>query len=74
MAPLPKARGTQRAGTKIKTHADGFEQALDKAVDAAAKKWPKGKHRANVIYQVEIEIVNPGSIGDYIVELQPLDP
>ncbi|MHB8643241.1 MAG: hypothetical protein ACYDA3_10195 [Gaiellaceae bacterium] len=73
MAPLPKARGSQRAGAKVKTHANGFEQAFDKAVDAAAKKWPKGKHRATVLYQVEIEIVNPGSVGDYIVVLQPLD-
>jgi hypothetical protein len=53
------------------SHMDGFSAALDKALDAAAKRIGTGTYDVNVEFWATIKVTNPGQIQHYGVTLTP---
>jgi hypothetical protein len=51
-------------------HEEGWRHALDNAL-AKKSGWPKGDHTAAVELSAKINVVNPGSIVEYVVTLRP---
>jgi hypothetical protein len=53
-------------------HEEGWRHALDNAL-AKKSGWPKGDNMAVVEFSARINVVNPGSIVEYVVMLVPQD-
>jgi hypothetical protein len=52
-----------------KNHSQGFDQALEVALQDASKHFDKGKHTMRVEFIVEVDVVNPGIIQSYNISL-----
>jgi hypothetical protein len=64
-----RKRAPKRADLRF-SHSEGFDAALDNALKKTG--WPKGEHgNVEVTFAAKINVVNPGSIVEYIVKLKP---
>ena len=70
MAKKKPVTGTAKAGDSIKGHSDGWNAALEDALQKTG--WKAGAHTGvKVEFYADVEVVNPGSIVEYTVKLTP---
>jgi hypothetical protein len=62
--------GKAKADPKVQGHWDGWNAALDDALQNTG--WKAGDHKnVAVEFYANVNVVNPGSIVEYIVKLTP---
>jgi hypothetical protein len=66
---MPKATGRVDAKRVTASHADGWDQALERALAGASRLGRKGTFDVNVEFSATIRVTNPGTIQRYIVTL-----
>jgi hypothetical protein len=70
MAKAKSVIGVAKAGPSIKSHWDGWNAALDNALEKAG--WKAGDYKdVQVEFYATIKVVNPGSIVEYSAKLIP---
>jgi hypothetical protein len=69
MAKTKTVTGKVEAATlKSQSHADGWNAALDAALNNTG--WKPGTYKnVKVAFSATVEVVNPGSIVEYVVKL-----
>jgi hypothetical protein len=65
-----EARGKYRPPQKTKKHAEAFDVALEAALAEASKTLGPGKHQVRVGFEAELEVTNPGHVGEYRIFLE----
>ncbi len=66
---MPKATGKVDMKKVTASHADGWDQALDRALAGASRLGRKGTFDVKVEFSATIRVTNPGTIQRYIVTL-----
>ena len=70
MAKVRPVTGVAKAGPSIKSHADGWNAALENALEKTG--WKAGDYNpVQVEFYANVKVVNPGSIVEYAVKLIP---
>jgi hypothetical protein len=64
-----EARGKHRPPQKTKEHAKAFDAAFEDALAQASKTLGPGKHQVQVRFEAELEVTNPGLVGEYRIVL-----
>jgi hypothetical protein len=64
-----EARGKYRPPQKTKKHAEAFDAAFEGALAEASRTLGPGKHQVQVRYEAELEVTNPGHVGEYRIFL-----
>jgi hypothetical protein len=64
-----EARGKYRPRQKTKKHAEAFDEALEAALAEASKTLGPGTHQVQVRFEAELEVTNPGLVGEYRIVL-----
>lgn len=66
---MPRSLGRVDAKRVSASHADGWDQALDRALAGASRLGRKGTFDVRVEFSATIRVTNPGQIQRYIVTL-----
>ena len=66
---MPRSLGRVDAKRVTASHADGWDQALDRALAGASRLGRKGTFDVKVEFGATIRVTNPGQIQRYIVTL-----
>ncbi len=66
---MPRSLGRVDAKRVSASHADGWDQALDRALAGASRLGRKGTFDVKVEFSATIRVTNPGQIQRYIVTL-----
>ena len=66
---MPRSLGRVDAKRVTASHADGWDQALDRALAGASRLGRKGTFDVKVEFSATIRVTNPGQIQRYIVTL-----
>lgn len=70
MAKAKSVTGVAKAGPSIKSHSDGWNAALEDALNKTG--WKAGDYNpVRVEFYANVNVVNPGSIVEYAVKLIP---
>jgi hypothetical protein len=65
-----QARGGHRPKQKTNKHAEAFDVALEAALAEASKTLGPGKHQVRVGFEAELDVTNPGQVGEYRIFLE----
>ncbi|MDP9304004.1 MAG: hypothetical protein M3O92_05800 [Actinomycetota bacterium] len=68
---MPNVSGRVDVKKVTASHAQGWDQALDRALASASRLGQKGTFDVNVEFSATIRVTNPGQIQRYIVTLSP---
>lgn len=66
---MPNARGLVDAKKVTASHAQGWDQALDRALKSASRLGRRGTFDVKVEFSATIRVTNPGQIQRYSVTL-----
>jgi hypothetical protein len=66
---MPKATGRVDVKRVTASHADGWDQALERALAGASRLGRKGTFDVKVEFSATIRVTNPGTIQRYMVTL-----
>jgi hypothetical protein len=64
-----EARGKYRPRQKTKKHAEAFDAAFEDALAQASGTLGRGTHEVQVRFEAELEVTNPGHVGEYRILL-----
>ena len=56
---------------EVRSHSDGWNLAVDRALANASVFGPPGKYHVTVTFSAEVDVTNPGTIQGYTVILNP---
>ncbi|HEX9378682.1 MAG TPA: hypothetical protein VF872_03745 [Gaiellaceae bacterium] len=68
---MPNVSGRVDVKKVTASHAQGWDQALDRALASASRLGQRGTFDVNVEFSATIRVTNPGQIQRYIVTLSP---
>jgi hypothetical protein len=66
---MPNSTGRVDVKKVTASHADGWDQALDRALAGASRLGRRGTFEVDVQFSATIRVTNPGQIQRYIVTL-----